>query len=190
MQLFWIKRDWRKLRMKNKKSTKKSILEIVPIREITENGYFRMDDGKVMELLQIQTKDVINTSADEIEYDCIKYAKFYRLYSDDLKIISLNYPCDYGQQKWFLEYKISTTKNSIYKKLLQKRMDELIWLEKNNTAREFYFMLFADTENKMDDNILTITTNIGTGKGGMVKKMSIEKKKNIVFRLQNKSANI
>ena len=74
MQLFWIKRDWRKLRMKNKKSTKKSILEIVPIREITENGYFRMDDGKVMELLQIQTKDVINTSADEIEYDCIKYA--------------------------------------------------------------------------------------------------------------------
>ena len=48
--------------MKNKKSTmKKSILEIVPIREITENGYFRMDDGKVMELLQIQTKDVINT---------------------------------------------------------------------------------------------------------------------------------
>ena len=46
---------------------KKSILEIVPIREITENGYFRMDDGKVMELLQIQTKDVINTSADEIE---------------------------------------------------------------------------------------------------------------------------
>ena len=76
MQLFWIKRDWRKLRMKNKKSTKKSILEIVPIREITENGYFRMDDGKVMELLQIQTKDVINTSAEEIEYDCIKYAKF------------------------------------------------------------------------------------------------------------------
>ena len=36
--------------MKNKKSTKKSILEIVPIREITENGYFRMDDGKVLEL--------------------------------------------------------------------------------------------------------------------------------------------
>lgn len=176
--------------MKIKKSMTKSILDIVPIREITENGYFRMDDGKVMELLQIQTKDVINTSADEIEYDCIKYAKFYRLYSDDLKIISLNYPCDYGQQKRFLEYKISTTKNSIYKKLLQKRMDELIWLEKNNTAREFYFMLFADTENKMDDNILTITTNIGTGKGGMVKKMSIEKKKNIVFRLQNKSANI
>ena len=70
---------------------KKSILEIVPIREITENGYFRMDDGKVMELLQIQTKDVINTSEDEIEYDCIKYAKFYRLYSDDLKIISLYY---------------------------------------------------------------------------------------------------
>ena len=51
-------------------------------------------------------------------------------------------------------------------------------------------MLFADTENKMDDNILTITTNIGIGKGGMVQKMSIEKKKNIVFRLQNKSANI
>ena len=82
-------------------------------------------------LLQIQTKDVINTSSDEIEYDCIKYAKFYRLYSDDLKIISLNYPCDYGQQKRFLEYKISTTKNSIYKKLLQKSFKRVtIWLQK------------------------------------------------------------
>lgn len=176
--------------MKIKKSMTKSILDIVSIREVTEKGYFRMDDGKIMELLQIQTKDVINTSSDEIEYDCIKYAKFYRLYSDDLKIISLNYPCDYGQQKRFLEYKISTTKNSIYKKLLQKRMDELIWLEKNNTAREFYFMLFAETEKKMDDNILTFTAHLGTGKGGMIQKMSIEKKLNIVFRLQNKSANI
>ena len=51
-------------------------------------------------------------------------------------------------------------------------------------------MLFAETEKKMDDNILTFTANLGTGKGGMIQKMSIEKKINIVFRLQNKSANI
>ena len=46
--------------MKIKKSMTKSILDIVSIREVTEKGYFRMDDGKIMELLQIQTKDVIN----------------------------------------------------------------------------------------------------------------------------------
>ena len=151
--------------MKNKKSTmKKSILEIVPIREITENGYFRMDDGKVMELLQIQTKDVINTSADEIEYDCIKYAKFYRLYSDDLKIISLNYPCDYGQQKRFLEYKISTTKNSIYKKRPASQAATL-----KNGQKTFLAITNLKEKAQVINNIITMfrcdattTTNLKT----------------------------
>ena len=134
--------------MKIKKSMTKSILDIVSIREVTEKGYFRMDDGKIMELLQIQTKDVINTSSDEIEYDCIKYAKFYRLYSDDLKIISLNYPCDYGQQKRFLEYKISTTKNSIYKKAIAKAYGRINLARKKQYSKRILFHVVCRNRKK------------------------------------------
>ncbi len=174
---------------KNKKkssSVKKSILEIVPIREHSEKGYYRMDDGSYMELLQIQSKDLINSSEDEVEFDCLKFAKLYRLYADDLKIICINFPCDYGSQKRFLEYKIKKTKNEIFKEHLTKKLNELIWLEKHNTTREYYYMLFAETEEEMEKNIRIIFSTLGNGRGGLIHKISSDKKREILFRIMNK----
>lgn len=174
--------------MKNKKtkSVRKNILEIVPIRELSENGFYHMDDGTYMELLQIQSKDLINSSEDEVEFDCLKFAKLYRLYSEPLKIVSLNFPCDYGKQKRFLEYKIKNTKNTIFKEMLSKKLNELIWLENHNTIREYFFCLFSDSEEMMEKNIRTMFSVLGSGRGGLVEKISAEKKKEILFRLMNK----
>lgn len=79
---------------------RKSITDIIPIREYdTENGCYRMKDGKYMDLVQINSKDLVNSSADEVEYDCLKFAKLYRLYEDDIKLIVMNFPCDTKKQQ-------------------------------------------------------------------------------------------
>lgn len=109
-----------------------------------------MDDGSYMDLLQIQSKDLINSSEDEVEYDCLKFAKLYRLYAEPVKIACINFPCDYSKQKRFLEYKIKSTKNTIFKEQLQKKLDELVWLEKHNTTREYYYMIFSETEEGLE----------------------------------------
>ena len=59
----------KKTTKKKKPSVRKTILDIVPIRSISEKGYYNMDDGSCMDLLQIQSKDLINSSEDEVEYD-------------------------------------------------------------------------------------------------------------------------
>ena len=52
----------KKTTKKKKPSVRKTILDIVPIRSISEKGYYNMDDGSYMDLLQIQSKDLINSS--------------------------------------------------------------------------------------------------------------------------------
>lgn len=181
-----MKNNRQKERKKTKADIRKNILEIVPVRELSKSGYFRMDDGSYMELLQIQGKDLINSAEDEIEYDCLRFSKLYRLYADDVKIVCLNFPSDYTKQKRFLEYKIKNTKNEIFKEQLGKKLNELIWLEKHNTTREYYYMLFAETEEALDKNIRIMTVTLGTGRDGLITKISMEKKKQILFRLINK----
>ena len=177
--------------MKNKKNAgrvKKSVLELMPERSYDErNACFCLEDGTYMDLWQIRSKDLINASEDEVEFDCMKFAKTYRLYADDLKIVCLNFPCDYTRQKKFLEYKIRNTKNQIFKELLEKKLKELVWLEKNDTTREYYYMIFGNTVEGLKKNILTLTSGFGTGRSGLIGKITEEKKTEILFRLRNKS---
>ena len=172
----------KKTTKKKKPSVRKTILDIVPIRSISEKGYYNMDDGSYMDLLQIQSKDLINSSEDEVEYDCLKFAKLYRLYAEPVKIACINFPCDYSKQKRFLEYKIKSTKNTIFKEQLQKKLDELVWLEKHNTTREYYYMIFSETEEGLEKNIRTMFSVLGRGRGGLVEKISYEKKKEILYQ--------
>lgn len=173
---------------KKTKSTSKSILELVPVRWYSqEDSCFRLTDGNYMDILQIQSKDLINSSEDEVEFDCLKFAKAYRLYADDMKIICLNFPCDYSKQKHYLEYKMKKTKNEIFKEQLLKKKNELEWLEKNNTTREYYYMIFAKTAEEMEKNRLTLLSTLGRGRSGLIEKISKEKKEQILLRLYNKS---
>mgnify|MGYP000149295644 CR=1 FL=1 len=46
--------------MKKGKKVKKSILEKIDVAEYLEEGYYRMKDGTYMNLVQINSKDLIN----------------------------------------------------------------------------------------------------------------------------------
>lgn len=170
-----------------KAKVKKTILEIIPVRSYdTEKQCYRMKDGSCMDLMQIQSKDLVNSSEDEVEYDCLKFARAYRLYADDIKILCLNFPCDCSRQKRFLEHKIKNTRNEIFREQLEKKKKELEWLEKNDTTREYYFMLFAKNPEEMEKNRRTLAASLGGGRGGLVGTISPEKKQQILFRIYNK----
>lgn len=174
---------------KDKKKTgivRKSILDLVPIREYdTDLQCFRLKDGTYMDLLQIQSKDLINASEDEVEYDCLKFAKLYRLYAGDVKIICLNFPCDNSNQKRFLEHKIKRTKNEIFKEQLNRKLQELIWLEKNDLTREYYYMFFAANGDELEKNQRIFLSTLGQSRTGLVQKIPESKKIEIFSRICN-----
>ena len=174
--------------MKKGKKVKKSILEKIDVAEYLEEGYYRMKDGTYMNLVQINSKDLINSSADEVEYDCMKFAKLYKLFENDLKLVVLNFPCDTKEQQAYLQRKINATNNQMYRKFLQQKYDELVWLAKNNTTREYYYMVYAKTQEEMQKEMLTLKSTLHLGNDGLLLEIPEEKKHKILSRLYNKNS--
>lgn len=174
--------------MKKGKKVKKSILEKIDVAEYLEEGYYRMKDGTYMNLVQINSKDLINSSADEVEYDCMKFAKLYKLFENDLKLVVLNFPCDTKKQQAYLQRKINATNNQMYRKFLQQKYDELVWLAKNNTTREYYYMVYAKTQEEMQKEMLTLKSTLHLGNDGLLLEIPEEKKHKILYRLYNKNS--
>ena len=174
--------------MKKGKKVKKSILEKIDVAEYLEEGYYRMKDGTYMNLVQINSKDLINSSADEVEYDCMKFAKLYKLFENDLKLVVLNFPCDTKEQQAYLQRKINATNNQMYRKFLQQKYDELVWLAKNNTTREYYYMVYAETQEEMQKEMLTLKSTLHLGNDGLLLEIPEEKKHKILYRLYNKNS--
>lgn len=174
--------------MKKGKKVKKSILEKIDVAEYLEEGYYRMKDGTYMNLVQINSKDLINSSADEVEYDCMKFAKLYKLFENDLKLVVLNFPCDTKEQQAYLQRKINATNNQMYRKFLQQKYDELVWLAKNNITREYYYMVYAKTQEEMQKEMLTLKSTLHLGNDGLLLEIPEEKKHKILYRLYNKNS--
>lgn len=174
--------------MKKGKKVKKSILEKIDVAEYLEEGYYRMKDGTYMNLVQINSKDLINSSADEVEYDCMKFAKLYKLFENDLKLVVLNFPCDTKEQQAYLQRKINATNNQMYRKFLQQKYDELVWLAKNNTTREYYYMVYAKTQEEMQKEMLTLKSTLHLGNDRLLLEIPEEKKHKILYRLYNKNS--
>ena len=152
-----------------------------------ENHCFVMKGNRFMDLLQITTKDLINSSKDEVEYDSMKFAKLYKLYEDDMKLIAMNFPCDTKQQQSYVHNRIAQTANPMYKSALQKDLEDLIWLEKHDTTREFYLMIFARSLEMIEKNRRTIKTVLHTGRDGLIEEISDQKKEDILIRMNNKN---
>ena len=172
---------------RKKKQEKPKVDKVLQIRGYDKEAQcYLMKNGGFMDLIQINSKDLVNSSADEVEYDCMKFAKEYKLEEADLKLIVLNFPCDTKRQQAYYEIKLEQTKNAVYKNFLQKKLDELIWLGKNDTTREFYFMLFAKSHTDLEKQITTLKTVLHTGRDGLLIELTDEKKHQIIYRLNNK----
>lgn len=170
-----------------KKKVEKSVLtlaDVIPIIAYDKTYQcFQLKQG-YMNLVEIRTKDIVNASEDEIEYDIAKLTKFNKLEYESYKIISLNFPCSTKEQQEYVEYKIDQCRNENYKRFLQNSLYELQWVQKNKSKREFYMMYFSDTLDgikSMDAN-MKVALNLNEK---MLMDMTQEKKEKILFHLMN-----
>lgn len=168
-------------------SKDRSILEIIPITNI-EDTFFQLRDGTVFDMVQIVTRDLTSLSDDDIEYDNLTIVKFLRLYAEDFKICSLSFPTDTKSQKQYLERKISKTKNSVFLHFLEYKLEELKYIEKNKTELEFYIFLFAKSPEELKNKYSILQSSLGAT--GFYDELELEKKIQILYKLNNKNTNI
>lgn len=186
-----------KIFMKEKNKEKKSpsgekvvasIKKLIPVRQYDEKEKcYILKNATYMDIMQIRAKDLNNTDSNEIEVDCYRFAKFYKTYLQDIKIIVMNYPCNTQKQQHYIQYKIKKCKKPVYQEVLEQSLRELIYLEKNNTSREFYMMFFSENGDEHQKNLRRIKTQLAEGGSWLIQEIDREKKDSILFKLNNKN---
>lgn len=159
----------------------KNNLDVLPIRRYDEDvEAFVLKDGTYFDIYEKVADDVDNMMEDEVQMLMIRFAKFLKLYKDDLKIISMNFPTNLLSQQKKLEKKMQETRDPVRKKWIARSIDELQRAEKGTRKREYYFVLMSKTAEEHYDQVQQLSIL-----GNSVRKMSFEKKLQIVYKLCN-----
>lgn len=164
-------------------SETKEKLEII---SMTEEGYFKTKTG-FLDIFQIESMDIKGMNEIEARTVILSFAYMLKIYNEDLKIISMNYPTNTKTQQAYLEKKIKECTNKDYLYFLEKSLKQLRLVEKVRSDREFYCMIFAKDEKEMRDNRENILSN---SKSIGVYAIETEKKINILRKLNNMNSKV
>lgn len=173
------------------KKKKNEVTSLIPIKEIDfEKEYFIYSDGTIMDFIQINPKDIKNLDDDERRLDNSYFEKFYKLTSEDIKIWALNFPEDTTEQKKYFSDKIQKSKNPMFKELLDTALLQVEYLQENYLTREFYMQIFCETEEEYRKTIDNIQSVLGMKERALTNRISLEKKVEILYKINNKNRRI
>lgn len=173
------------------KKKKNEVTRLIPIKKIDfEKEYFIYSDGTIMDFIQINPKDIKNLDDDERLLDNRYFEKFYKLTSADIKIWALNFPEDTTEQKKYFSDKIKKNKNPIFKELLDTAFLQVEYLQENYLTREFYMQIFCETEEEYRKTIDNIQSVLGMNERALTNRISLEKKVEILYKINNKNRRI
>lgn len=181
-------RKERKQIQKNAKETVTTdITELLPFKQY-KNDCFELKNGKFIDFVKIICHDLISASDDQLkEFESLT-DRFYKTYGEDFKIIASNYPTDTESQQKFYNHKIDTTKNAVFRELLQNRLSEEKYIAQSLTDREYYFMFIFNSIEERNETLAVVLRNLG--EHYLVDKLSRDKKEKIIFKLCNKNLSI
>lgn len=162
---------------------KSSIADIIPVIDMTANGYFELRNHEYLEIVQLTSKDIYSLNADDKNHDIYSLAFFLQSYLDDIKLVPLNFPVDTSVQQRFIQRRIEKARNPIYIPFLQKKLQELQFIESNRTNREYYLFLYSDNEYTLSNKVNQVERLLQ--RTCPVIKLTDDKKINILYKLNN-----
>lgn len=179
------KEEQKKLVAEDKKVFRET-KDLLSIISLSEYGYFKTKTG-FLDILQIESIDI--KSMNDIEYNTyiLSFTNLLQSYTEDMKIISMNYPADTSRQQKYLSKKIAECSNANQMKFLEHRMKQLKTIEDKRTNREFFLMIFAKDDKEMINNRdLVLSSN----RELQVFEIEIEKKIKVLRKINNMNSSI
>lgn len=169
------------------RNVEKSVVDLIPLLDVEYDEYFRTTYG-YMNIFQIASKDVYSLNQDEIGRHLHDFANFLKLYQDDMKIVCMQFPVNTEEQQENILKKIKKAEIPMYHHFLQKRLDELQFLEKNRYNKEYFLFIYAKNLNAIrerEELIFRISNE-----NMRFKKIDLDKKLKILFKLANQNSKI
>lgn len=182
----YIKKNGKKIKKKKQTPQQKTIAEVLSIVDEYNSDVFVTRNNQYMDFVGINCKDLENATDDEVLYDLINLTKFNKSYDMCYKIIGINFPTNTKSQQLFYKNLIARTHDAELREIQVEKYNELIDIEKNNTDREYYFMIWGETYEDVLTNRGLILRTLKTSK--LSRELSFAEKLQLVFKLSNKCA--
>lgn len=173
---------------KNEKIEKEinKINKVYPIVGVTDEGYIKTKIGlyeAVFEIFDVRKYDLFLLDNSEIDFVTENNWRMQKLYPYPLKEVYMNFQEENKEQQKYFKYKIDNTESISQLEVLNNELEKLKFIEKTYEMRDTYLFVFGDNvsdlNKKIDilyrfDNFLEL------------KKTSVEKKKKIIDKLNNR----
>lgn len=158
--------------------------EIIPLVDTFKDA-FKYKNKTFMDIVAIKCKDLENASNEEVNYDMYLLTRLYKTYTEDIKLISINFPTNTKSQQMYFQHRINNTANPYLRDVLIEKYDKVVEDELRSTNREHYIMFFGDTYEKLQQNLRTILSTLGKS---LVEMISMSKKIQVLFSMSNMSS--
>ncbi len=158
----------------------------IPIIDTVRDA-FQLRDGGFMDMLAIRTKDLENASEEDVNRDMWLLTSLFKRYSEDIKIISINFPTNTKTQQAYFEQKLMHCSHPLLKPILEEKLAELVAFEKTSICREHYLMFWGRSFEDLQKNRSSIASALGRE---LCMSVSLSKKIQILFSLNNLSASV
>ena len=179
-----IKKNGKKIKKKKQTPQQKTIAEVLSIVDEYNSDVFITKNEQYMDFVGINCKDLENASDDEVIYDLINLTKMNKSYDKCYKIIGINFPTNTKSQQLFYRNLIAKTVDDNLRQIQIEKYNELVDIEKNNTDREYYFMIWGETYEDVIANRNLILRMLKPSK--LARELSFSEKLQLLFKLTNK----
>lgn len=188
-KLLISKKQKKDIQIKKKEKLPKVSAEAVSLLPFVDayDTWIETKNG-AMDMYQIESRDIYSLSEGEAKRVIYELTKFFRVYQFDFKLVSMSFPSNTTKQQQYIEQKIRNATNPIYLPFLNKKLEELLYLEAHRMNQEYYLILFADSEEMLNDQKKTVKRMLHLAMP--VHELTKEKKQKILYKLTNQNAKI
>lgn len=179
-----------KLKKKKEKEELRKIYhttkELLPLLSVTEDENFKCKE-EYLDIFQIESMDINAMNDYDVRGYILSLTNLFKLYLDDVKIISMNFPANTQVQQNYVSKKIKECKNEVHLKFLKERLRQLEAIERIRTNREYYIIIYGATEEELEKNKATLISSSASIK---INEIETEKKIKILKKLNNMNSKI
>lgn len=169
------------------RNTKKKVLssfaDIAPIVDVTDTDFFEMRNGEMMEILQLTSKDIYSLNESDKDNDIYALAHFFQAYLPSVKFVPLNTPVNLEIPKRNVMRDIRRNRNPYFLPHLEKKLQDLEFLENNRTDREYFLFIYGNDERALLENRAHAKKLMA--RSNPIIELTLEKKISILYQLAN-----
>ncbi|TFJ93114.1 hypothetical protein [Lentibacillus salicampi] len=160
--------------------------ELLPFIQIHDD-HILLKNG-VMDILQIQTKNIHALNDADLNYLLMIRTRFLRSYFRSYKEIILNFPANTEVQRTYWLQKREQITSPIRLEYIDQKLREFDFLERERSNREFFIFVYADDKQELTDRKHDAMQ--GMQKAFPLTELTRTKKEQILFLLNNQNTKL